>query len=278
MKKYYAERMGLLTKSLKLSIGDLRDMFYMTYLYFCRKEAFNVAYRGVYQECGGVNRQILAPTMAPSPDVFFALKTQAQDIWPIEDAYLSYSENDLFTVMEILYDHIGVYNSATNKVECVQLQTEYAEHINNLLKCYGDGYYLEPTNGFVMKMPNIALKEQLQSECEHVPDDVLERMRSATQSFYRFDSDMETKKKAICTLADILENIREPLKETLNQEYQINKNDHDKVIFDVVNNFNIRHDKANQLKGYSRDIWYDWAMQYYTSVIIAYYKLDFERI
>lgn len=278
MKKYYSERNGLLTKTLKLSMGDLRDMFYTTYLYFYHKEAFNVAYRGVWKERGGINREILPPTMAPSPDVFFAIKTQVQDIWPIDDSYLSYSENELFTVIEILYDHIGIYNPTTNKVDRLELQEEYAEHINNLLKFYDDGYYLEPTNGFIMKMPNLALKEQLESECEHIPDDILERMRSATQSFYRFDSDMEAKKKAICTLADILENIREPLKETLNQEYQINKNDHDKVIFDVVNNFNIRHDRAGQLRGYSRDIWYEWAMQYYTSVIIAYYKLDFERI
>ena len=278
MKKYYAERNGLLTKSLKLSIGDIRDMFYSTYLYFYRKGAFNVAYAGVWEKIGGINKQIVSPTMAPSPDVYFAIRMQEKDVWPIDDEYSTYSENTLFSVMEIIYDHIGVYNSEINKIDRADLQVEYAEHINNLLKFYSEGYYLEPTHGFIMKMPNIALKEQLEGKCEHIPDDVLERMRSATQSFYRFDSDMETKKKAICTLADILENIREPLKETLNQEYQINKNDHDKVIFDVVNNFNIRHDKANQLKGYSRDIWYDWAMQYYTSVIIAYYKLDFERI
>jgi hypothetical protein len=137
------------------------------------------------------------------------------------------------------------------------------------LKFYGDGYYLEPANGFVMKMPNIALKEQLQSDCEHVPEDILERMRSASESFYRFDSDMETKKKAICSLADILESFREPLKQTLSQEYEINQNEHDKLIFEIVNRFNIRHDKADQLTGYSRDIWYEWAMQYYTSVIIV---------
>ena len=278
MKKYYAERNGLLTKSLKLSIGDVRDMFYSTYLYFYRKGAFNVAYAGVYEKIGGVNKQVISPTMAPSPDIYFAIRTQTQDVWPIDEAYLTYGENDLFTVIEILYDHIGSYNYHTNKIDRSEFQTEYAEHINNILKFYGDGYYLEPANGFVMKMPNIALKEQLQSDCEHVPDDILERMRSASESFYRFDSDMETKKKAICSLADILESFREPLKQTLSQEYEINQNEHDKLIFEIVNRFNIRHDKADQLTDYSRDIWYEWAMQYYTSVIIAYYKLDFERI
>lgn len=278
MKEYYSKRNGLLKRTLKLSINDLRDMFYSTYQYFYRKGAFNIAYSGVWNTIGGVNKQIVAPTMAPSPEVFFSIHLQEQDVWPIDEQYMCYSESTLFTVIEILYDHIGVYEPVTEKIECGNCRIEFAEHINNLLRFYSDGYYLEPSNGFVMKIPNIPLQEQLKCEGEHIPDNVFERMCSAAQSFYRFDSDMEAKKKAICTLADILENIREPLKETLNEEYQINKNDHDKLIFDIVNNFNIRHDKAGQYTGYSREIWYEWAMQYYMSVIIAYYKLDFERI
>lgn len=278
MKKYYEERNGLLTKPMKLSLANLRDMFYSTYSYFYKKGAFNAAYAGVYEETDGVTKQIISPTMSPSPDVYFAVRTHEKDAWLIDDKYCTYSENTLFTIIEILYDHIGVYNSETNKIVRVDFQSEYVEHVNNLLKFYSEGYYLEPTKGFIMKIPNVALEEQLKCDGKNIPDDIFERMRSASQSFYRYDSDMETKKKAICTLADILENIREPLKETLNQEYQVNKNAHDKLIFDIVNNFNIRHDKAGQYTGYSRDIWYEWAMQYYMSVIIAYYKLDFERI
>lgn len=39
------------------------------------------------------------------------------------------------------------------------------------------------------------------------------------------------------------------------------------------NGYNIRHNKADQKTDYSREIWYDWMMQYYTSTILAYYKL-----
>jgi hypothetical protein len=88
---------------------------------------------------------------------------------------------------------------------------------------------------------------------------------------------MEEKKKAINILADILEKEREPLKELLNSEYEVGKNEHDKLIFGIVNGFNIRHNRADQKGDYSREIWYDWMMQYYTSVIIAYYKLQREH-
>lgn len=67
--------------------------------------------------------------------------------------------------------------------------------------------------------------------------------------------------------------MRDDLKETLNQEYDISKNDHDRLIFGIVNGYNIRHNKADQKTDYSCEIWYDWMMQYYTSTILAYYKL-----
>lgn len=275
MKRYYSERKGLIEKPLKLSISDLREMFYSTYIYFDKKKAFQTAFYGIEDDSEQINSTIVvAPRMSPSPDVYFTIRTQKLDAWPIDSENVGmYDESTLFTVIEILYDHIGKYNFITQKFEQKELQVEFLGHINNILKFYEDGYYLEPTNGFVMKMPNIALKAQLESNCEQVPDDVLEKMRSATKSYYRFNADLEIRKKAICTLADILEMVREQLKEILNREYEINKNNHDKLIFEFVNQYNIRHNDKKQYTEYSRDIWYDWAMQYYTSVIIAYYKL-----
>ena len=65
----------------------------------------------------------------------------------------------------------------------------------------------------------------------------------------------------------------EEVKDTLNAEYEVPKNEHDKLIFGIVNGYNIRHNRADQKNDYSKEIWYDWMMQYYTSVIIAFYKL-----
>ena len=51
------------------------------------------------------------------------------------------------------------------------------------------------------------------------------------------------KRKAINLLADILEPLRNELKNILNEEWEFNKNLHDNLIFEIVNNFNIRHNK-----------------------------------
>ena len=220
--------------------------------------------------------QIIAPSMAPSAEVYFATRLQSKEIWPIWQYLEDYDEATLFTVIEILYDHIGIYNYETDEFESELPKREFSEQINNILRAYDKGYYLEPTNGFIMRIPNGALCEQLKYDGFDLPGSIYEQLATATEMYYRFDANQEQKKKAINILADILENEREEvkeLKELLNAEYEIPKNDHDKLIFGIVNGFNIRHNRADQKSDYSKEIWYDWMMQYYTSVIITFYKL-----
>lgn len=81
------------------------------------------------------------------------------------------------------------------------------------------------------------------------------------------------RKKAIVGLADILENVCEGAKNLFNSEFNIPKNDHDKIIFSVVNGYNIHHDNQQQKTDYSKDIWYDWMMQYYTNTVIVFYRV-----
>lgn len=275
MSIYYAKRNGLITQTLSLSLEELLNSFIQVYHYFNRKGSFELAFKGANDENRWTHEiiSILPPTMAPSPDVFFMTHLQDKQIWPITEYYESYTEEILFSVIEMLYAHIGVYNYSTGEIDVKDEKALFSEQVNNLLRAYKDGYYLDLSNGFIMEMPNKALQEQLSYDGAELPEDVLEQLKSASRMYYRFDTDMEAKKKAINILADILEKVRDDLKETLNQEYDVSKNEHDRLIFGVVNGYNIRHNKADQKTDYSREIWYDWMMQYYTSTIITYYKL-----
>lgn len=275
MKKYYAERHGLITEQLQIDFDELLKYFGQIYRYFSNKDYYEVAIKGVWKQIPytGDSEQIIAPSMAPSAEVYFATRLQSKKVWPIWEYIEEYDEATLFSVIEILYDHISIYNYHTEEIECELPRKEFAEQINNVLRAYNNGYYLEPTNGFIMKMPNGALREQLKYDGSDLPNSVYEQLVAATEMYYRFDANQEQKKKAINILADILENEREDVKEVLNAEYEIPKNEHDKLIFGIVNGFNIRHNRAGQKGDYSREIWYDWMMQYYTSVIITFYKL-----
>lgn len=278
LKKYYAERNGLLEGRLQLTLAELLEHFRQTYNYFNNKGYFDVAFTGIYQEDRWTHErtQIVFPSMAPSPEVFFNIHLQSKQVWPVCEYIEYYDEVTLFSVIEILYDHIAKFNYDESKIETDKAKAEYTEMLNNLLRAYKTGYYLVPTTGFVMEQPNEALEKQLTYDGEGMPEGVYEQLKSASQSFYRFDADLESKKKAIASLADILEYVRAEVKDLFNSEYGVPKNEHDKLIFDIVNNYNIRHDNQRQKTSYSKDIWYEWMMQYYTSVIIAFYKLKSE--
>ncbi|WP_416148948.1 hypothetical protein ACM26V_22200 [Salipaludibacillus sp. HK11] len=275
MKQYYAERNGLIKNSISLSEDELISFFVQTYQYFHSKEYFKCATKGVWRSIPYSNDEelIIPPSLAPAPEVFFATRLQITQVWPIYEYAENYTEEILFTVIEILYDHIAIYDYKKNELITEEPKAEFAEYINNILRMYNGGYYIEPTNGFIMKLPNETLKQQLSYDGKEMPNEVFEQLSTASSMYYRFDANLETKKKAINLLADILEKEREYVKNLFNEEYEVPKNEHDKLIFGIVNGFNIRHNRADQKTDYSKEIWHDWMMQYYTSVIIAFYKL-----
>lgn len=74
MKKYYAERKGLIKENLRMDFKELLSFFYQTYFYFSNKGYFQSAITGVYIGSYDDERQILPPSLAPSAEVFFATK------------------------------------------------------------------------------------------------------------------------------------------------------------------------------------------------------------
>ena len=274
---YYNERNGLMKKCLEIDLEKLKDYFRQTYIYFVNRGYFEFAIKGAWEKPAYQDAYLVEPpTFIPSAEVYFANKLQNAEVWPVHMNIENYDEATLFTVIEILYDHIAVYDRSREKVVKDYPRKEFSEQINNLLKAYKDGYYLEPTSGYIMRIPNQALQEQLKERTDDMPDDVIDKLSAATRMYYRFDSSMEEKKKAINILADILENVRDDVKDIFDKEH-LGKKPHDSLIFNIVNGFNIRHNKKGQKTEYSKDIWYDWMMQYYTSVIIAYYKIKKDR-
>ena len=122
MKKYYAERHGLLTKQLQIDFDELLQYF-------------EVATRGVWRQIPYTqdSEQILPPSLLPSPEVYFATCLQDKEVWPIWQYLEEYDEQTLFSVIEILYDHIGVYNYEIDQFENEAQKEEFAEQINNIV-------------------------------------------------------------------------------------------------------------------------------------------------
>lgn len=273
--KYYAERNCLLNIDITISLDNLKEYFFKIYRYFDNKGCFEAAIKGIWIKPQWEDTFLkIPPLFEADPEIFFLNHLHSKSIYPIYEYYECYSEIELFTVIEILYDKIAVYNYQKDVLETENVKKEFAGQINNILQFYDGGYFLEHNSGAITKGVDDSLKMMLTEDLKDtLSEDVMTKMRSAIKLYYRFDSNLEEKKKAINILADILEAFRSDLKDILNEKFEVNKNDHDKLIFDIVNNFNIRHNKSNQKTNYEHEIWYDWMMQYYSSVIITYFKL-----
>lgn len=101
---------------------------------------------------------------------------------------------------------------------------------------------------------------------EHTSDTVTEQVETAIKLFFKYNSNMEEKRKAINILADILEPYRKDLK-----EFTTNK--HDKIIFGIVNDYGIRHNDLKQIDDYEKPIWYECMFHYYLSTVHAVLRL-----
>lgn len=271
---YYAERNNLLKESdFSIDLDELLKYFLDIYRYFNNKGYFRVAEYGVWIRDDYGNEEIMIhPTLAPSPELYFMRHLNSNEIWPIESNAMNYDEVELFTVIEILYNHIAIYDD--NKVDVVKdfARKQFRIHINNVLKLYEDGYMIDENQGIVIKIPNTAMKNLLTEDISIIDNDtVINQLQSAMKMYFRFDSNLEIKKKAINILVDILEPLRDELKEIYG-DTNSNKS-HDSMIFGIVNKFNIRHNNEAQMTDYDKEVWYDWMVQYYTSVILTYYKL-----
>jgi hypothetical protein len=67
-------------------------------------------------------------------------------------------------------------------------------------------------------------------------------------------------------LADVLEFLRPKLKEVL-------KSGDEKDLFNIANNFGLRHHNQRQKTQYDRPIWYSWMFYYYLTTLHAVLRL-----
>lgn len=206
-------------------------------------------------------------------------KTRKMHLWPINENLESYSEEDLFDVIEFLYDHVSEpierledyhsYNDCGyhySEFDKSAGQKKFREEINQVLEDYDQGYRLSDA-GEIEELGESGLRPLLEAPLtQHDPANVEDRVRSAVQLFRRYHSSLQDRRAAVRELADVLEFLRPRLKAVLT-----NKDEAD--LFNLANNFAIRHHNEDQKTHYDKDIWYRWMFYYYLATIHASLRL-----
>jgi hypothetical protein len=253
-KKYYSLRKEMISDEQQMSFENLKKTFLIAYnslkvgLYFQKYLEETVSRQG--------------HPISVENKIF--LKLRKDSLYPIEEYLPNYTEEDLFDIIEFLHDNCskgldpGYLTNETGwnyygctKFDDIEGQKHYIELLNPILQEYKHGFEISGS-GHILNLPENGLSNLLEAI---IPTDDTEniknRIDSAILKFRRSKSTHDERFAAIRELADVLEFIRPSIKEHL-------MNDDEKALFNIVNNFGIRHHNTKQKTDYDKPIWYSW--------------------
>ena len=273
MRQYYSVRSGKNKNFSGFSLDILKKLF--SDLYF----EFNS--NGYFQEYFGydcVDAGFVVGVLGENIEAQIYRLLRKDNLWPIKERINNYEEDDLFDIIEFLYDHVskpietdGAYHSWNqcgwhySKFERETGQKEFLEKVNEILAEYGSGFQMDQ-DGLILIKDEDCLAMIYDANIPIKRDDIRQKMNLAIQKYKQSRSNLEERRIAIRELADILETLRADVK-----KYLLNNDESD--LFNIANNFSIRHANDNQKNNYDKDIWYSWIFYFYIATIIALLRI-----
>lgn len=270
-KSYYSVRTGK-NPNVKYNLSMLLRLFHNTYMLFLLKDYFQEAFG---YEC--VDAGKIAGTLGLDIEAQMFRNLRKPNLWPIQEKCHTYSEDDLFDVIEFLFDSIskpidGDFHSWN---ECgwhyktfdqEAGRTEFRTEINQFLRDYKSGFELSE-EGEILEIVDKGLEHIYEAAVpSNDPANIEVRVDAAILKFRRHRSSLEDRRDAVRGLADVLEFLRPKLKQVI-----VPKDESD--LFNIANNFGIRHHNENQKTDYDKPIWYSWMFCYYLATIHASLRL-----
>lgn len=271
-RQYYSMRTGKNEYAAGIDLSILLKLFQDMYKYFSDGDYFQEAFGF---DC--VDAGLIPGTLGYDIEAQMLRKLRKVELWPIFDKCLGYSEDDLFDVIEFLSDYVskpteGQYHSYNDcgwhydEFDKEVGQNELQSEINMILRDYGDGYELSNDGEILLKGKmglDLLYKAAVPTDD---PENIESRVQAAVVKFRKHSSTMDDRRDAIRDLADVLEFLRPRLKNVLTKK---DEND----LFNIANNFGIRHHNEKQQTNYDKAIWYSWMFYYYLATIHACLRL-----
>ncbi|MCU1336046.1 MAG: hypothetical protein JWO19_1627 [Bryobacterales bacterium] len=147
-------------------------------------------------------------------------------------------------------------------------RTDYRKRVNAFLVDYKSGFEITK-DGMILALGSEGLKHILDADI--VPYDevnVDSKVRSAITKWRNRHLGLAEKKEAIRELADVFE----WLKKSKGLSTVLDGKD-ESAIFELANNFAIRHHDPKQKRNYDQAIWYSWIFHFYLATYHATVRL-----
>jgi hypothetical protein len=190
----------------------------------------------------------------------------------VDKNYIAYSEPELFTLIELLYDNVLLPFSEetygwTEEERAEAGKAHYRKEVNNILERYSIGYEITPNEGYIRELVSSGLAELVDNhEVTGDEQNVDSRVRNAIHLYLGYGSDYDKKKTALFELGTAFEFIRKNVEKTIPKE--------ESEIFTLLNSFGIRHNRLRDQKlQYDAEVYSPWMFYYFLASFDAYAKL-----
>ncbi|HFG1893443.1 TPA: hypothetical protein ACGF6R_003516 [Vibrio cholerae] len=208
--------------------------------------------------------------MVKDVELEMLLSIRKKNLWPLSQYAQSYTEDDFLDVIEFLYQHVskpidgtthsyggcGMHWETFNKKDG---QAVFMEKINTVLAHYKNKYELDAC-GQVLSKPEKGFEQIFKADVPSDDHNIVDRINAATTQFRRHGSTIDDRRQAVRDLADVLEYLKPKVKQLLS-----NKDEQD--LFNIANNFGVRHHNDKQKTSYDSAIWLSWMFYFYLSTI-----------
>jgi hypothetical protein len=271
-RRYYSQRAGRFNESPEISLALLREFFVAIYTTFESK--------GYFQERFGINcTDGYIPGSVGDVGLYSFRRLRRKDLFPIWGRGDNLSEDEIFDLIEFLYDHAtqpiqssGHYHQwndcGYHYSEFIQgtAPEEFRKEVNDILRDYGEGFELS-AKGEILSLPGRTLEPLLQAVIpSRETENITSRVELAVEKFRRRRSSLEDRRDAIRDLSDVLEYLRPQLDRVLSKQ---DKSD----LFNIANNVGIRHHNRKQKTDFDKTVWYSWIFYFYLATIHAAVRL-----
>lgn len=261
---YYSLRKGTNKNKDGFELNEFLNLFYRFYNDLKDKGFFDQAFGF---EC--VDEGFIKGTIGDI-ELEIILTIRKHNLYPFyEHTIMSYTEEDLFDIIEFLYQFVskplegtphnwencGMHWETFSKKEG---QSEFINRINTLLALYKGNYELS-SNGQILKKPEEGFESIFEADIPTKDVSIKSKLTSAMNQYRRHSSTWDDRRQAIRELVDILEFLRPKVKKILDKR-------DDADLFNIANNFGIRHHNKQQKDNYD-PIWLTWMFYFYLSTI-----------
>jgi hypothetical protein len=270
-REYFSVRTGKISPDQEVNFEVLKKLFLVTYKKLT-SEGYFQKYFGIDCTDGYIEGEL-----GSEIDAIVFVNLRKENLYPVIQNLPNYTEDDLFDMLEFLHDHCskGLNGFYHNWNQCgyhyedfndIEGQKYFRELLNPILKEYKSGFEISD-KGEILILSDIGLSTLFDADIPaNDKENVTERINAAIVKFRGHKSTLDDRRAAVRELADVLEFLKPDIKKTLNRK---DEND----LFNIANNFGIRHHNADQQTEYDKAIWYSWIFYFYLATLHTVLRL-----